>query len=200
VRDVHLIPVGASEVMMVVVTGSGNINQAVLHLPGPVTPDEVLRAGESLATRLVGTVLGEDDALDRGEAAAELSPPSLQLYDRALEAADAAAVDSREVYVGGASRMTELWEDLAQLHRILALLDRQATVLGLLDEETTGTSVRLGSEIPIGEEDLAVVSSSYEAGGGSGRMGVFGPMRMDYRRTIRVVEEVSDALGDSLGG
>jgi transcriptional regulator of heat shock response len=29
-------------------------------------------------------------------------------------------------------------------------------------------------------------------------MGVLGPLRMDYRRTIRVVEEVSDALGDTL--
>ena len=35
-------------------------------------------------------------------------------------------------------------------------------------------------------------------GAGTGRMGVLGPMRMDYRRTIRVIEEVSEALGESL--
>jgi hypothetical protein len=34
--------------------------------------------------------------------------------------------------------------------------------------------------------------------GARGRVGVLGPMRMDYKRSIRVVEEVSDALGDSL--
>jgi transcriptional regulator of heat shock response len=58
--------------------------------------------------------------------------------------------------------------------------------------------VRLGNEIDAGEEDLAVVSSPFAAGPSRGRMGVLGPMRMDYRRTIRVVEEVSDALGDTL--
>jgi transcriptional regulator of heat shock response len=30
-------------------------------------------------------------------------------------------------------------------------------------------------------------------------MGVLGPMRMDYRRTIKVIEEVRDALGDQAG-
>jgi transcriptional regulator of heat shock response len=29
-------------------------------------------------------------------------------------------------------------------------------------------------------------------------VGVLGPIRMDYRRTIRVVEEVGENLGDSL--
>jgi len=104
----------------------------------------------------------------------------------------------REIYVGGASRMVELWEDLAKLHRVLALLEREATVLELLDDRAEGTSVRLGSEIHAAEPDLAVVSATYLAAGARGRVGVLGPMRMDYKRSIRVVEEVSDALGDSL--
>jgi heat-inducible transcriptional repressor len=104
----------------------------------------------------------------------------------------------REIYVGGASRMVELWEDLAKLHRVLALLEREATVLELLDDRAEGTSVRLGSEIHAAEQDLAVVSATYLAAGARGRVGVLGPMRMDYKRSIRVVEEVSDALGDSL--
>ena len=52
----------------------------------------------------------------------------------------------------------------------------------------------------MGTDDLAVVSTTYGAGEqGSGRVGVIGPMRMDYRRTIKIVEEVGDGLEDSLG-
>jgi heat-inducible transcriptional repressor len=94
--------------------------------------------------------------------------------------------------------MVELWEDLAKLHRVLALLERETSVLELLDDRAEGTSVRLGPEIHAAEQDLAVVSSAFLAAGARGRVGVLGPMRMDYRRSIRVVEEVSDALGDSL--
>jgi len=200
VRDAHLIPIEPGEMLLVIVTGGGSVNQAVLHLAEPATPAEITAAGEALAARLIGCVLGAGGALERGEFGEELPAAGLEIFDRALDAVDAAAVSQQKVYLGGTSWMTTLWEDLAQLHRILAMLDREAGVVGLLGEAPGGTSVRLGPELPAPEDDLAVVSSEYEAAGGSGRMGVIGPLRMDYRRTIRVVEEVSDALGDTLGG
>jgi len=160
-----------------------------------VTPTEVAEASEALSEALVATTVPAPlGRFDFGG----LEPRAPSLVARALESVESAADAGREIYVGGASRMVELWEDLAKLHRVLALLEREATVLELLDESAEGTTVRLGPELPAGEEDLAVVSSPYAAGRSRGRMGVLGPMRMDYRRTIRVVEEVSDALGDSL--
>ncbi len=70
----------------------------------------------------------------------------------------------------------------------------------LIDEASDRPSVRLSSEIDVDNVDLAVVSSPYDAGEhGSGRIGVLGPMRMDYRRTIKIVEEVGEGLGDSFG-
>ena len=48
--------------------------------------------------------------------------------------------------------------------------------------------------------DIALVSTSYgDEGDRSGRVGVIGPMRMDYGRAITAVEEVGDGLGESLG-
>ncbi|MCB2224238.1 MAG: heat-inducible transcriptional repressor HrcA [Actinobacteria bacterium] len=199
VHDAHLIPIDPGKVLLVVVTGAGNVNQAVLRLERPAAPAEVAAAGEALEARLVGCSLGGEEGLGRGEEADGLPPAALDLYDRALESIDAAAADRPKVYLGGTSWMATLWEDLAQLHRILAVLDREAAVIGLLGGGGDGTSVRLGPELTGGQDDLAVVSTRYQAGGGTGRMGVLGPLRMDYRRAIRVVEEVSDALGDSLG-
>ncbi len=118
--------------------------------------------------------------------------------DEAFSAASAAAATDRDLYVGGTSRLAELWEDLSELHRVLALLEGKTGVLELLGGRSEGLQVRLGSETQTGETDLAVVSAAYRAPGAVGRVGVLGPKRMDYRRTIRVVEEVSDALGDSL--
>ena len=119
---------------------------------------------------------------------------------RALQAVTEAARADRPVFLGGTSLMATLWVDLAKLHRILALLEREATVLQLVDDASRHTTVRLGAEVPAGEEDLAVVSAPFEAAGATGRVGLFGPRRMDYRRAIEAVEEVGDALGDTLGG
>lgn len=194
-RDVHLLGVEPGVVLLVLVAEGGRIHQSIVRCPMPVTPAEVAEANAALHDALIGmTMPAQVDGVDFGG----LPPTARSLVARALEAVEGAADAGREIYVGGASRMVELWEDLAKLHRVLALLEREATVLELLDESAEGTTVRLGPELPTGEEDLAVVSAPYAAGRSRGRMGVLGPMRMDYRRTIRVVEEVSDALGDSL--
>jgi heat-inducible transcriptional repressor len=107
---------------------------------------------------------------------------------------------TKEVYVGGTAQLADLWHDLAHVHAILNLLEHESTVRRILDDDSDFTTVRIGSEMNVDEVDLAVVSSPYDAGEhGTGRVGVLGPMRMDYRRTIKIVEEVGESLGDSLG-
>jgi transcriptional regulator of heat shock response len=65
------------------------------------------------------------------------------------------------------------------------------------DDTTEGTTVRIGGEF--GDEmDVAVVSAPFGSNQ-TGRLGVIGPMRMDYRRAIRVVEEVGEGLEERLG-
>jgi heat-inducible transcriptional repressor len=105
-----------------------------------------------------------------------------------------------EMYVGGPSQLASLWEDLTHVHTMLEILETEVALRRLLSDDRSGTSVRIGGELAMEEQDLAVVSTTYEAGGsGLGRVGVLGPLRMDYRRAIRLVEEVGEGLGDSLG-
>jgi len=194
VRDVRLLAVEPEVVVVVLLTDSGRVHQTLVRPPQPVDEDD-LAAVAPILEGLIGRELDES-ALRLSDAEA---PKTAVTLARLTLSAIAAALDhGREFYVGGASRMVELWEDLAKLHRVLALLEREASVLELLDDRAEGTSVRLGPEIHSAEQDLAVVSSAFLAAGARGRVGVLGPMRMDYRRSIRVVEEVSDALGDSL--
>jgi heat-inducible transcriptional repressor len=193
VQDIHLLPVEPNLVALVLVTESGRVHQGMVRPDRPVTPDEVEDATDLLAGAVRGKQLGGEMPVppDAGGAVG-------QLVSQALDAVAGALDRRREIYVGGASLMVDLWEDLAKLHRVLALLETEAAVLELFDVPADGTSVRLGSEIHAAEQDLAVVSSAYSAGRSTSRIGVLGPMRMDYRRAIRAVEEVSDALGDSL--
>ena len=193
VRDLHLLAVEPDVVVLVVLTETGRVYQSVVRPPRPVGPDEVSAAAAALEA-LKGHELGDETVAPPVDG----PPPVAALVGLTMAALSTALDRGREIYVGGASRMVELWEDLAKLHRVLALLEREATVLELLDDRAEGTSVRLGPEMHATEQDLAVVSSAYLAAGAKGRVGVLGPMRMDYRRAIRVVEEVSDALGDSL--
>lgn len=199
-QDAHLLPVGPDSVLLVLVTERGRVTQSLLRLATPVAPAEVAQAQRALGEMVGGRALDGSDGEAPDAASLDLPLPVANLVGRALHAVAEAARADRPVFLGGASLMTNLWEDLAKLHRILALLEREASVLQLVDDASQHTTVRLGAEVPAGEEDLAVVSAPYEAAGSTGRVGLFGPRRMDYRRAIKAVEEVGDALGDTLGG
>ncbi len=201
VRALHLVSLGGAVVLAVTVTGSGRVTQDVVR-PEAV-PD---RSQLSDAERLLAMAYEGRTVADGGAQLAAVAPDAASPQVHALLAAVATALGrsdraSNEIYVGGTSQLVELWQDLAHVHAILAILEQEATVRRIIDTESPGTSVRLGVEIDVADVDLAIVSSRYEAGEhGSGRLAVFGPMRMDYRRTMRIVEEVGGSLGDSLGG
>lgn len=193
IKDLRLLGVEPGVLLLVIVTDGGRVHQTMVRLAVPVTPEELARAQGAIESELVGTVLS-DDAPEFADA--DEPAPVIALLGLVGDAVGDAAAAGRDIYIGGTSRMVELWEDLAKLHRVLGLLEREAAVTDLLEGDET--TVRIGPETGTGEDDLAVVAASYRDGAGSGRMGVLGPMRMDYRRTIRVIEEVSEALGESL--
>jgi heat-inducible transcriptional repressor len=97
------------------------------------------------------------------------------------------------MFVGGTQRMTQVWHDLSTVQRILEIMEREAEVIDLL-ASASGTSIQLGDDL-----DLAVVSKSYEGRGDGGTVGVIGPMRMNYKRAISAVEEVTRELEEQIG-
>jgi len=85
------------------------------------------------------------------------------------------------------------------VRRLLQLIDEQASLVDLVGDAGDGTKVTFGADAS-DVDDLAIVSTTYElASGGKGRIGVMGPLRMNYKRTIRVVEQVSEGLEDQRG-
>lgn len=201
IHAMHVVQLDRKLLMVVIVTDSGRVSQQMVEVPSALSDTDLDTIEELLESAYAGRTFSAG-----GNDATELATDDLS---RSLQSAVTAIVGSlerserstREVYLGGTSQLTSLWEDLTAVRRMLSLLEREAAVMELIGAEEEGTTVRLGPEISSTESDLAVVASSYDAGEhGSGRIGVFGPMRMDYRRTIKLVEEVGENLGDSIGG
>lgn len=193
VKAVHLVQMGAVTALVVVVTESGRVSQELLRLEHPVTPAELDRAEQYLARVTVGMDLGTWS----GEPHPELAPAELAVVASARDALGRAAAQSAEIYVGGTRQMATVWDNLSTVHRVLEVLEREARLLEIM-ATNHGTAIQIGSEL--GDElDMAVVSTSFESGPAEGRIGVIGPMRMDYRSVISAVETVSRELGDKVG-
>ena len=200
IHGVHLVQIAGQLVLVVLVTDSGRVDQELVRLAEPVEPREVAHAEQLMEQLLENGSLSEASTI--AETMAKDWPvPVADLVRGALDAAARAEVVTRDVYVGGTSQMASLWEDLAKVHRVLALFEREALMLSILTNVPEGTGIQIGGELPVNDEvDIAVVSTTYQVGGRpGGSVGVIGPMRMDYRRAISAVEEVRENLEESFG-
>ena len=196
IRDVRIVPIGGSVVLVVAVADSGRVHQEFVDL-GSMPDRQALESAERLiAAAFQGQTLGApvDDVAARADLPAAVKRVVSPVTDQL-----SASGSDREVYVSGAAQMAGLWSDLAMVHNLLAILEEETAVVELMSDDEAGTHVRFGADIGT-ERDLAVVTRTYEtAEGGIGRVGVIGPMRMNYKRTIRVVDEIGEGLEDRFG-
>jgi heat-inducible transcriptional repressor len=194
VRGLHVVPLSSQVLMAVVVTDRGRVLQHQLRWNEPIGSDEVA-ALEGVAGRaLIGSELGRTPDSDLF---GEQSGVVRELGTALMTLVRHNAASPGEVFVGG-TRQMDAWPNLGSVHRVLEVLEREAELLSLL-AHASGVSIRIGEEVPVAEGlDLAVVSTTYEAGGAEGSIGVIGPMRMNYRATISAVERVGQALQDRI--
>lgn len=200
IRGAHVVQSGTRTMLVVLVTDNGQVSQDIVSLGDDLLESTVTEVEQLIVELVVGRSIPEA-ATGFAEQSPSVSPALRAILDRVFEAIVRSGQSTRQIYVGGTARMTSVWEDFSVVNRVLEVLEREATLLALMISTHPGTSIRIGEEIPgPAGRDLAVVSSSYElAGGSAGSIGVVGPMAMDYRRTIKIIEEVRDGLVDRLG-
>lgn len=215
VKAVHLVQTAARAVLLVVVTRSGRVTQTILNLAVSADPREVEEAERIVRHRLVDSPVGvfrpEADPGPAPDASESLLIETGEGENQAVadvtravsEALMRMAEEDRRLYVGPASYLTDAWGDISKVRGVLEVLEREAALLEALSLMPDGTSVRIGGELGLeAPADISLVSTSYgtEEGDGGGRVGVIGPMRMDYGRTISAVEQVGENLDESLSG
>jgi heat-inducible transcriptional repressor len=196
IHAVHLVRLGVSAVLVVTIAETGQVAQHVVTLGFEPMDSQIDEAERVLERVYAGRDLDEAND-DQRLSSRDLPDLVRRIIDPVHNEIQRVEGATPQLFIGGTSQLAGLWADLAIVHHMLDLLERDSDLQAILGESTDGTSVRIGEEI--GDTlDLAVVSTSFGSRG-SGRVGVIGPMRMDYRRTIRVVEEISENLEESLG-
>jgi heat-inducible transcriptional repressor len=196
IREVRIVPIGGSVVLVVAVAESGRVHQEFVDVRTMPDRDALESAERLLTAAFQGHTLDTpvDDVATRSDLPAAVKRVVSPVTDQLTTARS-----EREVYVSGTAQMAGLWSDLAMVHNLLAILEEESALVDLLSDDEAGTHVRFGSDVGA-DRDLAIVTRTYEtADGGVGRVGVIGPMRMNYRRTIRVVDEVGEGLEDRFG-
>jgi heat-inducible transcriptional repressor len=200
IRHVEVLLLQPQVLMVVVITSTGGVTKRVFTFDRPVDPGLASWAGEFLDERLTGVGLGarmlhlrlDDSSLSQTERAflEHLSPVFTDLAETAEDT----------LYVDGTARLIgeHRVQDLAQINELMNMLERRATLLGLLRAalQEPDVLVRIGSENQSPAlQSLTIVGAGYGLPARKlGTVSVIGPVRMDYARAIRSVREAAFEL------
>jgi heat-inducible transcriptional repressor len=200
IRHVEVLLLQPQVLMVVVITSTGGVTKRVFTFDRPVDPGLAAWAGQFMDERLTGVGLGARMLHVR------LADPSLSVTERTFldylspVFTDLADTAEDTLYVDGTARLIgeHRVQDLAQINELMSMLERRATLLGLLRAalQEPDVLVRIGSENQTPAfQSLAVVGAGYGLPARKlGTVSVIGPVRMDYARAIRSVREAAFEL------
>jgi len=203
-KEIEFVPLSASKVLVVVVADGGQITRKAIDVGEAVTSQDLRHAANYLNTEFAGLPLEDVRA-----AIVERLQHERTLYDalrsRALRLAQSSLEEFPRrplLFVDGASSLLDDTSEasgisMATLRALLRMVEEKERLVRILNEYIDGPGLR----IVIGQEhhwpDLrlfSLVACSYGHGSRRGTVGVIGPMRMHYSRTIAVVDGVAQAV------
>ncbi|MEA2451662.1 MAG: heat-inducible transcriptional repressor [Actinomycetota bacterium] len=205
IRHVELVRLATNRAMVVLVTDNGLVENHPLSL-SEVLEDVGLEETSSMLNQVL-----IDQPLDTAGATIrtnlERFPSELRNAVASISAALDEDVSQREndrVFLEGASNIVDeqKFADLETVRQVIGALENRRLLLEVMADALSveNVSVRIGSENQAaGMQASSVISAPYGVGGNIlGSLGVVGPTRMDYRKTIAAVYEVSANLGRML--
>jgi len=204
-KHVELISTQGRQVLMVLVLVGGEVSQQILTLAEPVSQERLSQTAARLNKLLVGLAVDSMASLPSRPDALDQDILSLIIQDFHRTANRA----SGEIYTDGLTNVLAEPEfaESDDARRALRLFGERSTLQSLIARTSTNSNVG-GLQVLIGGEggweelrQCSMVIARYGVPGlATGTLGVLGPMRMSYARTIPTVRYVAGLLSDLVNG
>ncbi|MCM3881655.1 MAG: heat-inducible transcriptional repressor HrcA [Vicinamibacterales bacterium] len=203
-KEIEFVPLARGKVLIVVVTDGGQVSRKAIDVSDGILPQDLRQASNYLNTEFAGLPIREIRVAVMERLRQERTLADA-LLSRALTLAQSGLEErprKPSLFVDGASALLDdTSEDggvsIATVRALWRMVEEKERLVRLLNEYIDGP----GLTIVIGQEhrtpDLhpfSLVAATYADGSRRGTVGVIGPMRMHYSRTIAVVDGVAQAV------
>ena len=209
IKTVELVPIDGNTALIILVTGEGVMKHRRVLLPAGTDTDFVHSFSALLREKLSGLTLDEISAAKISEirramqAHFELLFPVLDFIADIIDDVRA----ETEVYTSGATNILNYpeYSDVRHAKEFLEFLDDKNSMVKILNapkrdaedgQDTGGITVRIGkeNELDIMQKSSVITANYYVGNQVMGKLGIIGPTRMDYSRTIAKLKKVSAVL------
>jgi len=209
VRHIEFVPLGPGRALVILVAADGQVENRVIEIPPGLPPSALTQAANYLNARLSGRsleelrrVVGADMAEDR----TQLDALTSKVVEAGLATWTGEGRGGALIVRGQARLLSDVTgiESLAAIQTLFERLERQETMLRLLElaESSDGVRIFIGAESGLfggTGVSMVVAPARNDADRIVGAIGVIGPTRINYGRIIPVVDYTARVIGRLLG-
>jgi heat-inducible transcriptional repressor len=203
VTHLELVLLAPNRMLIVLVTDAGGVSQRVTALPEMVDDSDLAVLRARLSALITARAVSE--AAERLQALLDDGSTT----DAVLRTLSSVVIDElgefrqERLVMAGAATLARRGQDFrGSIHPLLEAIEEQVTLLRLMSEmeaDAHGLSASIGTEnAPFGLGEASIVASDYAAPGGTARVGVMGPTRMDYPSNLAAARAVARYLSRML--
>ncbi|HEV2706832.1 MAG TPA: heat-inducible transcriptional repressor HrcA [Pyrinomonadaceae bacterium] len=204
-QHIEFMRLSDDRILVVLVFASNVVQNKLIRIDVPLSQDELERTARYLNAEFTGkslqTIRAEILSMMREEKALydRLLRNAVLLCERSLEGEES---ETGDVYVDGASNILAKpdFADIERLRELFRTFEAKSHLVKILNECIARDPVFGDVHVVIGREhtapsmqNCALITAPYRLGEGeaAGTLGVVGPMRIEYARTMAVVNYVA---------
>ena len=204
-KYLQFLPCDETRVVVIVVTDTGVMDNRLMEIPAGTSVDELQRIAAVMNHRLGGLHLTEiqSSVLEKIKEEVLPRPELLEGALSLIREAAGCANSNDKVYLGGTTQLLNQPEfrDVEKVRTLLSMLEEDRLLYDILHtQDGSGVIVTIGAENKFsGIKDCSVIQASFRLDGQMvGTLAVLGPTRMEYARTMAVIEFMQAHLGNIL--
>jgi heat-inducible transcriptional repressor len=202
-KNIQIIPITDGTAVLLVVTDVGVLMHRKIEVPASITGEELQLIGRIFTRVLSGTRL-EEMRRNELQALREELKNRRKVIDTVLEEVDIMMHGCRDesVIISGALNILNEpeFKDLDKLKRILTILEEDILLKRILpDTISEDVNITIGKENKAEDiKEMSLVVAGYNNFGEMGKIGVIGPVRMEYWKAAGTVESLRNILDQIL--
>ncbi len=200
-EKVEIIPISDENVVAIVVTDKGHVENKSINIPSTIDMKEVSKTAELLNKMLRHTPINEVPS----KLEFEIKPiignyvKDYEVLYNAFYEALSSFQNNRDVHFEGKTNILKQPEfnTVDSVKNIISKFESKELV-SKIEETDDEVKVYIGVESEL-DDNVTVIKTKYEAGGKVGTIAIIGPKRMDYERVLNMLEYIKGEINKKGG-
>ncbi len=200
-EKVEIIPISDGNVVAIVVTDKGHVENKSINIPSTIDMKEVSKTAELLNKMLRHTPINEVPS----KLEFEIKPiignyvKDYEVLYNAFYEALSSFQNNRDVHFEGKANILKQPEfnTVDSVKNIISKFESKELV-SKIEETDDEVKVYIGVESEL-DDNVTVIKTKYEAGGKVGTIAIIGPKRMDYERVLNMLEYIKGEINKKGG-